>query len=208
MQFPRVRRSQTEIKVFKDKLLRINWSNRSFCFRKIQKRWTFDLMVLEEPVATQIVEKMLGGKKDHFLVAHNSLDEKDIQHKTHLITLNRQEILIEEESGIHDFFVGFPLPNPETFSRKIIVTGTIDSVPRRLEHKRRAPLGLVFDFRARRAAMCNLTLLAALNRMGKLSIPDDFDDQRNDTDNPKGLRESKDYSASAMFARIQTLFDK
>ena len=124
-----------------------------------------------------------------------------------MITLNGREEFIEEESGIHDFFVGFPFLVGNIESEPITVRAPLDSVPVRLEHRqeeRRSGWFLIFE--QDELPMWNRTLLAALNRMGKLSIPDDFDDQLDDI--IEGIRESKDYSASAMFARIQTLFDK
>ena len=123
-----------------------------------------------------------------------------------MITLNRQEDLIEEESGIHDFFVGFPFLVGNIQSDHYVRAPLI-LFPVRLEHRkeeRRSGWFLIFE--QDELPMWNRTLLAALNRMGKLSIPDDFDDQLDDI--IEGIRESKDYSASAMFARIQTLFDK
>ena len=98
----------------RDKLNNISRSNRSIRLLKLYNKWSFDLTELdqlsdEEIVSASIVEQIISHSKNEItLLKLKSNDETSMLISKKLTDLFRNIKHIEEETGIHDFYLGFP----------------------------------------------------------------------------------------------------
>lgn len=97
----------------RDKLNDISRRNRSIRLLKLYNKWSFDLTELdflsEEAVSQSIVEKVIQQSKSEIVLLKPSLnDEKSMGVSRKLTDLSRNMKGIEEETGVHDFYLGFP----------------------------------------------------------------------------------------------------
>jgi len=97
----------------RDKLNDISRRNRSIRLLKLYNKWSFDLKELdflsEEAVSQSIVEKIIQQSKSEIVLLKPSLnDEKSMDVSRKLTDLSRNMKGIEEETGVHDFYLGFP----------------------------------------------------------------------------------------------------
>lgn len=97
----------------RDKLNNINKRNRSIRLLKIQNKWSFDLTELDklsdEKVSPGIVEKVINQSRNEITLLKPSLDREETMLVSKKLTdLSRNIKGIEEEKGMHDFYLGFP----------------------------------------------------------------------------------------------------
>ncbi|PLR98526.1 DUF4011 domain-containing protein [Bacillus sp. T33-2] len=97
----------------RDKLNDISRRNRSIRMLKLYNKWSFDLTELDgladEVVSKSIVEKVIKQSKSAIVLLKPSVnDEKSMVVSRKLTDLNRNMKGIEEETGVHDFYLGFP----------------------------------------------------------------------------------------------------
>ncbi|MCA1318375.1 DUF4011 domain-containing protein [Bacillus tianshenii] len=98
----------------RDKLNNINKRNRSIRLLKLYNKWSFDLTELDklsddEKVSTCIVEKIVKQSKADITLLKPSTDKDETMVLSKKLTdLVRNMKAIEEEKGIHDFYLGFP----------------------------------------------------------------------------------------------------
>ncbi len=97
----------------RDKLNDISRRNRSIRLLKLYNKWSFDLTELDEmtsePVSKSIVEKIIKQTNSEIVLLKPSInDEKSMVISRKLTDLSRNMKGIEEETGVHDFYLGFP----------------------------------------------------------------------------------------------------
>lgn len=97
----------------RDKLNDISRRNRSIRLLKLYNKWSFDLTELDGleggPVSKSIVEKVIQQAKSEMVLLKPSMnDEESMVISKKLTDLNRNMKGIEEETGVHDFYLGFP----------------------------------------------------------------------------------------------------
>ncbi|WP_404332293.1 AAA domain-containing protein [Mesobacillus maritimus] len=97
----------------RDKLNDISRRNRSIRLLKLYNKWSFDLTELDEleggAVSHSIVEKVIKQSKSDVLLLKPSLnDDQSMLISRKLTDLSRNMKGIEEETGVHDFYLGFP----------------------------------------------------------------------------------------------------
>ncbi|WP_078544615.1 AAA domain-containing protein [Litchfieldia alkalitelluris] len=99
----------------RDKLNDIGKRNRSIRLLKLYNKWSFDLAELDklsssgDISSSSIVEKIIKQSKGEIILLKPSLDDEDSMVLSKKLTdLSRNLKGIEEESGIHDFYLGFP----------------------------------------------------------------------------------------------------
>jgi very-short-patch-repair endonuclease len=173
-----------QLQKFQDKLLEINQKNRSLLLRKIIKKWNFDLAQLnDEGIFVQILERAILSGRDVHLLSDSLADEPSVLLRDHLAMLARNSKLIEEDSGIHDLYIGFPFVrgrlNEELFLRAPLILFAVE-----LEHKRDVPRpGWYLSFSSDQPLRWNRTLFAAIYRSLEIPIPSTLDE---DLDNLQG----------------------
>ncbi|MFS0658216.1 AAA domain-containing protein [Niallia alba] len=100
----------------RDKLNDISKRNRSIRLLKIYNKWSFDLteldklsMLSKDKESEKIVEKIISQSKGEITLLKPTLDnEHSMIISKKLTDLSRNMKAIEEESGIHDFYLGYP----------------------------------------------------------------------------------------------------
>lgn len=100
----------------RDKLNDISRRNRSIRLVKLYNKWSFDLTELDklnklskEKVSESIVEQVIKQSKREVTLLKPSLDnETSMTIAKKLTDLYRNIKAIEDETGIHDFYLGFP----------------------------------------------------------------------------------------------------
>ncbi|MDX5473919.1 MAG: AAA domain-containing protein [Bacillaceae bacterium] len=97
----------------RDKLNNINKRNRSIRLLKLYNKWSFDLTDLdklsEEKFSMEIVKKIVNQSKSDITILKPSIDKDETMVLSKKLTdLSRNVKSIEEEKGLHDFYLGFP----------------------------------------------------------------------------------------------------
>jgi very-short-patch-repair endonuclease len=100
----------------RDKLNDISRRNRSIRLVKLYNKWSFDLTELDnlsklskEKVSESIVEQVINRKKNEVILLKPTQDyETSMFLSKKLTDLYRNIKAIEDETGIHDFYLGFP----------------------------------------------------------------------------------------------------
>jgi len=97
----------------KDKLNDISRRNRSIRLLKLYNKWSFDLTELDrlkgDYSSAAIVEKIIKQQNSEITLLKPTVDdEASMVLSKKLTDLSRNLKGIEEESGIHDFYLGFP----------------------------------------------------------------------------------------------------
>lgn len=97
----------------RDKLNDISRRNRSIRLLRLYNKWSFDLTELDElgteTSSESIVTKIIKQSKGEMVLLKPSLDdEKSMAISRKLTDLSRNMKGIEEETGVHDFYLGFP----------------------------------------------------------------------------------------------------
>ncbi|MDF2858656.1 MAG: hypothetical protein K0Q87_4507, partial [Neobacillus sp.] len=100
----------------RDKLNDISKRNRSIRLLKLYNKWSFDLteldnqnILLKEKVSSNIVEQIVNQAKSEITLLKPTItNEPSMVLSKKLTDLFRNIKAIEEETGIHDFYIGFP----------------------------------------------------------------------------------------------------
>lgn len=121
----------------RDKLNNISRSNRSIRLVRLYNKWSFDLTELdrvsEEKVNPAIVEKIVKQTKSEITILKPTINNADSMELSKKLTdLARNIKGIEEETGVHDFYLGFPFL-AGTFSDGTFFQAPLFLYPVRLE---------------------------------------------------------------------------
>lgn len=97
----------------RDKLNDISKRNRSIRLLKLYNKWSFDLAELDKLASgnesATIVEKVIKQSKSEITLLKPTIDEEESMVLSKKLTdLMRNLKGIEDETGIHDFYLGFP----------------------------------------------------------------------------------------------------
>lgn len=96
----------------KDKLNNINNRNRSIRLLKMYNKWGFDLTELDslsaEKVSSNIVEKIIKSPNKEIVILKPTIENESMAISKKLTDLSRNMKGIEEETGVHDFYLGYP----------------------------------------------------------------------------------------------------
>ncbi|PLR67725.1 helicase [Bacillus sp. UMB0893] len=162
----------------RDKLNNINKRNRSIRLLKIYQKWSFDMVALnsteDNEDAQSIVSKIAQQKtKGKITLLNPSLDdEKSMVLSKKLTDLYRQIKAMEDETGVHDFYLGYP------FLSGTLLDGTFIQAPLFLY-----PIRLEKDNIARQrwvlqieegGPQLNRTLFLALKKLNKLGFSEEI----------------------------------
>ncbi|MRX73380.1 DUF4011 domain-containing protein [Bacillus lacus] len=161
----------------RDKLNNISRSNRSIRLLKLYNKWSFDLTELDkisdEKVSTKIVEKIVNQSKSDITLFKPSMDNEDTMILSKKLTdLSRNMRGIEEETGVHDFYLGFP------FISGTLQDGTFFQAPLFLYPIRLEKNNVVTQKWLVRLdegePQLNRTLFLAFKKLNNLSFTEDF----------------------------------
>ncbi|MFC7680346.1 AAA domain-containing protein [Paenibacillus sp. GCM10028914] len=165
----------------RDKLNNINKRNRSIRLLKVYQKWSFDLATLDsieaKVDAKTILKKVIEGKTHgKITLLQPSLDdEKSMILSNKLTDLHRQIKALEDETGVHDLYLGYP------FLSGVLLDGTFIQAPLflfpiRLEKDNSALQKWVLHVEEGDPQL-NRTLFLALKKLNKLNFSEDIFDE-------------------------------
>ena len=164
----------------RDKLNDISRRNRSIRLVKIYNKWSFDLTDLDainklakEKQSASIVEQIIHRSKNELIFLKPTLaNDTSMVISKKLTDLYRNIKAIEDETGIHDFYLGFPFLSG-TFSDGTFFQAPLFLYPVRLEknnvNAQKWVLKLEED-----GPQINRTLFLAFKKLNNLSFTEDF----------------------------------
>ncbi|MFS0864333.1 AAA domain-containing protein [Fredinandcohnia sp. 179-A 10B2 NHS] len=164
----------------KDKLNDISRRNRSIRLLKLYNKWSFDLVNLDqvsEPnTSSSIVEKIISQTTSEITILKPTLDnEESMVLSKKLTDLSRNLKGIEEESGIHDFYLGFPFISG-TLTDGTFFQAPLFLYPIKLE-KNNVKIQKWIIIVDEDGPQLNRTLFLAFKKLNGLSYTEDFFDQ-------------------------------
>lgn len=120
-----------ELVHMRDKLNNISKRNRSIVLKKLYDKWSFDLTRSSVEITESIVEGLKKNSTKSFSLLTKD-EEKDAANTRKLTTLYRNIKGIEDETGVHDFYLGTPFVSG-TFSDGTFFQAPLFLYPIRLE---------------------------------------------------------------------------
>ena len=169
-----------QLKHMRDKLNDISRRNRSIRLLKIYNKWSFDLTELdklsEENNSSTIVANIINQTKSEVTLLKPTIDNEDSMVLSRKLTdLSRNMKGIEDESGIHDFYLGFPFLTG-TLSDGTFFQAPLFLYPIRLEKTNTMTQKWLIK-RDEGEPQLNRTLFLAFKRLNNLTFTEDFFDQ-------------------------------
>ncbi|MGJ7922198.1 AAA domain-containing protein [Neobacillus sp. LXY-4] len=164
----------------RDKLNDISRRNRSIRLLKIYNKWSFDLTELDklqnEIESKTIVEKIIKKTKSDITILKPKLDNEDSM----LISKKLTDLLrnikgIEEETGVHDFYLGFPFLSG-TFSDGTFFQAPLFLYPLRLEKNNVNSQKWILQLDEGEPQI-NRTLFLAFKKLNNLNFSEEFYEQ-------------------------------
>ncbi|MCM2532785.1 DUF4011 domain-containing protein [Neobacillus pocheonensis] len=164
----------------RDKLNDISRRNRSIRLLKLYNKWSFDLTELDqlsdEKVSETIIEKIINQTKNEITLLKPTINNKDSMEISKKLTdLTRNLRGIEEETGIHDFYLGFPFLSG-TLSDGTFFQAPLFLYPVRLEKNNLNSQKWVLKLEEG-GLQINRTLFLAIKKLNNLSFTEDFFEQ-------------------------------
>ena len=161
----------------RDKLNDISRRNRSIRLLKLYNKWSFDLTELDsldgEGVSKSIVEKVIKQIKSDIVLLKPLLnDDKSMAISRKLTDLTRNMKGIEEETGLHDFYLGFPFLSG-TLADGTFFQAPLFLYPVRLEKNNINAQRWVLKL-DEGGPQVNRTLFLAFKRLNGLNFTEDF----------------------------------
>ena len=148
---------------------------------KLYNKWSFDLSELEklsneEIVSASIVEQVIKHSKNEITLLKPKInDESSMILSKKLTDLFRNIKEIEEETGIHDFYLGFPFLSG-TFSDGTFFQAPLFLYPVRLEKNNTTPQKWVLKL-DEAGPQINRTLFLAFKKLNNISFTEEFFEQ-------------------------------
>ncbi|MGD6966408.1 AAA domain-containing protein [Rossellomorea vietnamensis] len=161
----------------RDKLNNISRRNRSIRLLKLYNKWSFDLTELDkisdEKVSSKIVEKIVKQSNSDITLFKPSMDNEDTMILSKKLTdLSRNMRGIEEETGVHDFYLGFPFISG-TLQDGTFFQAPLFLYPIRLEKNNVVTQKWVVRLDEGEPQL-NRTLFLAFKKLNNLSFTEDF----------------------------------
>lgn len=187
----------------RDKLNNINKRNRSIRLLKIYQKWSFDLKSIDtldvNEDAQSILKKVIDQKeKGNITLLQPSLnDEKSIILSQKLSDLYRQIKALEDETGVHDLYLGYPFLSGTLFDGTFI-QAPLFLFPIRLEKDNALMQKWVLHLEEG-GPQLNRTLFLALKKLNKLGFSEDIFEEANT------VASSMDFSEITAFLERQQL---
>jgi hypothetical protein len=167
------------LEIFRDRLLQVDWRNRSILLKRLAARWSFDV-VSSAPdgakAAEGAVEQALAATGQVRLVGDADATPKAETARKALTQQERVARLVFDETGLEHTYLGFPFLVGH-IDDEHFVRAPLALFPVRLERKRGARgFGWYLTLQEDAAPVLNKALIAAVKLTSGLSLPPDFQD--------------------------------
>ncbi|SFL61593.1 Part of AAA domain-containing protein [Gracilibacillus orientalis] len=161
-----------KLQVLSDRLNDISRSNRSIRLLKLYNKWTFDLAELtkieKDPME---ILKTLTNNKSKLFTKERADNQTELALSRKLTTLFRNIRSIEEETGLYDLYLGYPMMEG-AMSDGTYVRAPLFLYPVRLERKKRNGVEWHVDPIDDQAPQLNRTLFLALQKLSNIHVPE------------------------------------
>ncbi|MDD1770522.1 MAG: DUF4011 domain-containing protein, partial [Methanomassiliicoccales archaeon] len=167
--------------VYRDRLLHVDWRNRAVLLRRTEKRWTLDLAAHFKDDLEQVDEVLVKAtrtKGSICLVKDSDLSEWADDARSWLVQLERTSRLIFEETGVRDFYLGFPFLVGKA-GKESAVRAPLILFPVQLERRREGLCGWYLSFSDEEPVL-NRALIGAIRQGCGITFPDEMLDETQD----------------------------
>ncbi len=174
-------RYSERLRVYRDRLLHVDWRNRAVLLRRTEKRWTLDLAThfrddLEQ--VDEVLAKATRTKGSICLVKDSDLSERADDARSWLVQLERTSRLIFEETGVRDFYLGFPFLVGKA-GKESAVRAPLILFPVELERRREGVCGWYLSF-SDEEPILNRALIGAIRQGCGVAFPDEMLEETQD----------------------------
>ena len=166
-----------KLETYRDKLLRLEQSNRSILLRRIYAKWSFDLSKLSirgSPAEQLLIERAFKKKNSICLIPDSDDSELAGKDRTKLRSLSRNTSQLQLETGLQEAYLGFPFlvghVGVDTYVRGPLVLFPISIEYRKLVK----PSGWYLNFLREKPIIINRALITLLKKKGRVVVPDSF----------------------------------
>ena len=171
------------LKVYRDRMLHVDWRNRSILLRRTEKKWTFDLgLALQGSLEKldDVMKKAVWTRSPICLIKDSDQSDEAEAARSNLTYLERSARTIFEETGLSDFYLGFPFlvgqASMESFVRAPLVL-----FPVRIERVRKdTSPGWYLTFAEDEYPVVNRALIAALKKACGISLSEGLQEKLDD----------------------------
>lgn len=162
----------------RDKLNNINKRNRSIRTLRLAQKWNFDLTSIDklsakensESIVKKIVEQKSKGKIT--IVAPSMDNDLSLKLSKKLTDLYRQIKAMEDETGVHDFYLGYPFV-AGTLSDGTFIQAPLFLYPIRLEKDQNVKQNWILQL-DEGGPQLNRTLFLAIKKLNKINFTEEF----------------------------------
>ncbi|MGP4039554.1 AAA domain-containing protein [Gracilibacillus sp. D59] len=163
---------KSKLQVLSDRLNDISRSNRSIRLLKLYNKWTFDLSDLTKVEKSPIdILKALTNNKSQLIAKEKANNQVELSFSRKLTTLFRNIRSIEEETGLYDLYLGYPMMEG-AISDGTYVRAPLFLYPVRLERKKRSGVEWHVEPISDQAPQLNRTLFLALQKLSNIHVPE------------------------------------
>ncbi|MFC4389065.1 AAA domain-containing protein [Gracilibacillus marinus] len=161
-----------KLQVLSDRLNDISRSNRSIRLLKLYNKWTFDLSELSK-IEKNPMDVLLGliNNTSKLLTKEKADNHVALSISRKLTTLYRNIHSIEEETGLYDLYIGYPLIEG-AMSDGTFVRAPLFLYPVRLERKKIIGVEWHVNPISDEAPQLNRTLFLALQKLSNIHVPE------------------------------------
>jgi len=175
-------RYSERLRTYRDRMLHVDWRNRAILLRRTEKKWNFDLAFLwrdDEDKIEEALSKAVRSQGSLCLLRDSDLSEEAQAIRAHLVQLERSARMVFEETGVRDFYIGFPFIVGRV-SQDNYVRAPLLLFPVRLERRRQGICGWYLAIEEDAEPIVNRALVAAMRKAGGVSLNDDLQNSVDD----------------------------
>lgn len=172
-------RFMRRLEVFRDRLLQVDWRNRSILLKRTAARWSYDLSARPpaDELCAQAVGIALAGAGRVRLVADSDDSPPAQESRKNLTQQARAARLVLEETGLEHTFIGFPFVVGH-IDKDHFVRAPLALFPARLVRTRGARgFGWYLEVPEGSTPIVNKALLAAVQLVRGMSLPGDLQER-------------------------------
>jgi Protein of unknown function (DUF4011) len=159
---------------YRNRLLKIDTSNRSIVLRSIRDQWSFDLAGIG--IAKDIIDHALSDRKSVCIVSNSDKTRYAENERARLRKLHRNTVEIERETGRQEIYLGFPFVvghvNKELYIRAPLILFPASVTYREVGR----PAGWYIVFAEDKDPIVNRALMERIKIEGGQSLPSSFND--------------------------------
>ncbi len=165
------------LEVFRDRLLQVDWRNRSILLRRTAARWSYDLAArdgADAELCTQAVDAAIAASGKVKLVGDGETTPASQEARKSLTQQARAARLVLEETGLEHTFIGFPFLVGH-IDADHFVRAPVALFPARLTRTRGARgFGWYLEIPEGATPILNKALLAAIQLVRGTTLPADL----------------------------------